>query len=323
MRADLNVVDPGRWPRGAARGGRDGRASGPVGAARPEPCLNALPRTGAKNQNEELKNTYTSQSDILGRTQSSHTREHSKTSGDATTTHSETTATGRFGIQKNTETDTYKVTQGDNSKTESSAIATDRFGNRSTTDTTTNTTKNGNTTVTQTRKDTEGTELKTESSAKFEDNKFTFGESVERKDNRFNTERRISRETELLPSREDKGFSQNRNGAVTRAQYAGNVLDAMGAKVELHSYKVPARVHEARQAGARPGAGAEDRARGARERPDGPGGPEAGVQPPRGSGAELSHPAWTSGRRSMPRPRRQPADPSPGGFHPRPLGLPL
>jgi hypothetical protein len=195
--------------------------------------------TSAKNQNEEIKNTYTSQSDILGRTQSSHTREHSKTDGDTTTTHSEAKTTGRFGLQKSTETDTYKVTHGDNSKTESSAITTDRYGNRSTTDTTTNTTKNGNTTVTQTRKDTSGAEVKTEPSVKFEEGKFTVGESVERKDNRFSTERSISRETELLPSREDKGFSQTRNGAVSRAQTAGNVLDAAGAKVELHKYEVP------------------------------------------------------------------------------------
>ncbi len=203
-----------------------------------------------KNGNEEIKSTYTSQSDLFGRTQSSVAREKTKTSGDkatgeTTSTHSDTKTKSTFGlVEKRTEADSVKVTTGDDKKSTSqelkSEITTDKHGNRAETNTETTTRKNDKTTVTTSRKDTTGTELKTDSSVKFEDGKFTVGESVERKKHTFNTERSGSREIELQPGKADQGFSQVKNGPVNRAQTAGNVLGAMGLKKELfEKYEVP------------------------------------------------------------------------------------
>ncbi len=190
--------------------------------------------------NTQTKNTYNSQSDIFGRTTSTHQREQTVTKGDTATTTSKTTATDQWGTQKKTEGKSTKVTTGDNSKTTSAAVTTDGRGNRAETKETVTVEKNGNKTVTKTTKETTGTERTTASSAKFEKGTYSLGEQVDWKDNRFNKEKSYNKEIELRPGTADKGFSQTQKGdKLDYAQKGGNALAAAGAKVTLTQGEVP------------------------------------------------------------------------------------
>lgn len=202
--------------------------------------------TQVKGGTNEVKNSFTSQSDLFGRTTSSKQRESTQTRGDTATTQSRTDATDRWGNVKTTKGETTKVSEGDNSKSTSSSVTTDSKGNRAVATETKTVTKDGNTTTTKTDKNSSGSETTTSSTAKFENGTYTIGEAKDWKNQKFNTEKSISKEKELKPSAEDKGFSQKqKTDKLGNAQTAGNLLGAAGVKKELTKGEVDkSKMHE-------------------------------------------------------------------------------
>ena len=190
--------------------------------------------TKVKGGTNEVKNSFTSQSDLFGRTTSSRERTSTSTRGDTAVTKSRTDATDRWGNTKTTKGETTKTTDGDNSKSTSSSVTTDSKGNRAVANETKTVTKNGNTTTTKTTKESSGSETNYSSTAKFEDGKYTVGEAKDWKNNKFNKETSVSKEKELKPSSEDKGFSQKaKTDKLGNAQTVGNLLGAAGLKKEI------------------------------------------------------------------------------------------
>jgi hypothetical protein len=190
--------------------------------------------TKVKGGTNEVKNSYTSNSDMFGRTTSSKQREATQTRGDTATTKSRTENTDRWGNVKTTKGETTKVSDGDNSKSTSSSVTTDGKGNRAVANETKTVTKDGNTTTTKTTKNSSGSETNYSSTAKYEDGKYTLGEAKDWKNQKFSTEKSFSKETERKPSSEDKGFAQKKkDDKLGNAQTAGNLLGAAGVKKEI------------------------------------------------------------------------------------------
>ncbi|MDC0707198.1 hypothetical protein POL68_01830 [Stigmatella sp. ncwal1] len=196
--------------------------------------------TTSKKGNTETKNEFSSQTDVLRRTQSSHQREVSTTKGDTTKTQSRTETTDTWGTKKETRAESTKVTQGDHSETQSQSVTTDKKGNRAWSNSVTTTDKSGKTTVKTTTKDSGGTERTSNSTQEFKEGKLTVGEAVDWKSSKFNKEKSFSRETELSPSAADQGFSQARkDDKLGYAQKVGNLLGAAGLKVDLAKGELP------------------------------------------------------------------------------------
>ncbi|KFE72473.1 hypothetical protein [Hyalangium minutum] len=202
--------------------------------------------TKVKGGTNEVKNSHTSQSDMFGRTTSSKQREATETRGNTATTKSRTEATDRWGNVKTTKGETTKVSDGDNSKSTSSSVTTDGKGNRAVSNETKTVTKDGNTTTTKTTKNSSGSETTHSSTAKYENGTYTLGESKDWKNQKFNTEKSFSKEKELKPSSEDKGFTQKqKTDKLGNAQTAGNLLGAAGVKKTITKGEVDkSKMHE-------------------------------------------------------------------------------
>lgn len=197
--------------------------------------------TSSRTGNREVNNTYTAQSDVLGRTQSTHQRQVTVERGNTTDTRSRTEAIDRSGNKKITQAESQTRTRGNNSDTRSSSVTTDALGNRAWSQETKSTTTNGNTTVTRTQKQSGGTERTVSSTSGMEEGRYTAGRSVDVNSSRFNTERTYSHERQVRPSTQDNGFSQaQRSDRLSRAQQVGDVLGAAGARTEILGGQVPA-----------------------------------------------------------------------------------
>ncbi len=209
--------------------------------------------TRTKQNGNVDKETYTAQSksDMFGRTTSSTSRETSKTrgaidsaNGQTTNTKNRTTATDQFDIKKTTESKTNTVTQGaddkhNTAKTTTSSTTTDSRGNKKTTTETKTATKDDNVTRTTGTKSSEGSELTTKSTAEFKNGKYTVGEQADWT-NKKSVEASKSKETQLSPSAADKGFTQqNKSSKLDKAQQAGDLAAAAGAKTTIAKGEIP------------------------------------------------------------------------------------
>jgi hypothetical protein len=192
--------------------------------------------TTSKTGNQEVKNSYNSQTDVLGRTQSTRSREVTVDKGDTSTTRSRTEATDRFGDKKITKTEGQTQTDGNKSKTQTSSVTTDSHGNKAVSQETKTTETNGDTTVTRTSKQSSGTERTTKSTSGFANGKLTAGEQVDVKNNKFSSEKSVTQERQLRPSSKDEGFTQaQKDDKLTNAQKVGDIAGAAGLKKEVVS----------------------------------------------------------------------------------------
>ena len=192
--------------------------------------------TTSKTGGASIKNTYTAQTDLFGRTQTSHQRDATYQNGNRTINYSTNETVDRWGIKKNSDAESKTMTHGENTETHSSSTTKDSLGNKAWTKGSETVDKNGNTTVTKTTQESGGKELTTQSSAKYEDGKLTLNESADWKNTRFNKEKTSLKETVVKPSTEDSGFTQKaKNDKLGIAQMGGDLLGAMGVKKEWSS----------------------------------------------------------------------------------------
>ncbi|MBJ6766014.1 hypothetical protein JGU66_35120 [Myxococcaceae bacterium JPH2] len=191
--------------------------------------------TTSKTGGTTAKNTRTTQSDVFGRTTSTHQREVSREKGNTAKTETNTKTTDHRGTKKEVDAKSTKVTTGNTSKTDTRSVTTDSHGNKAVTKESSTATKNGNTTTTKTSKETTGTERTNTAVSKFEDGKYTLGNQTDWKNNKFNKEVGFNKEKELKPSSADSGFTQAKKDKLSRAQTAGDLLGAAGVKKEWKS----------------------------------------------------------------------------------------
>ncbi len=191
--------------------------------------------TTSETGGARVKNTYDSQTDVFGRTQSSHQRDASYEHGNRTLTRSRTESTDVWGTQKVADAQSKTVTHGEDSQTYSKSVTTDSRGNKAWSKDVTHVDKDGNTTVTRSSHKSGGTELTTHSSTSHENGKFTLSESADWKNTKFDKKTSYLKEVEVRPGTEDSGFSQTKKDKLGVAQTAGNVLGSAGARKEWKS----------------------------------------------------------------------------------------
>ena len=191
--------------------------------------------TTSKTGGAEIKNTYNSQTDILGRTQSSHQREATYEHGNRTLTRSRTESNDVWGTRKVSDAQSKTITHGEDSQTHARSTTTDSRGNRAWSKDVTHVDKDGNTTVTRSTHKAGGTELTTHSNTRLENGKFSLSESADWKNTKFDQKTSYLKEIEVKPGTEDSGFSQTKKDKLGVAQTAGNVLGSAGAKKEWKS----------------------------------------------------------------------------------------
>ncbi|HEX8699116.1 MAG TPA: hypothetical protein VF815_09795, partial [Myxococcaceae bacterium] len=189
-------------------------------------------------------------SDMFGRTTSSQSKQVSQTTGDATQggeltkTQGRTEARDQFGIKKESTSQGTKFKTGTDDKnhttqSQSQTVTTDRFGNKAVVNESSTARQNGKHTVTTGSKNTQGTELNTSSSAKFEEGKYSVGESADWKKHRVNSEKTYSREYQRKDVKEPGGFSPvNEKDKLSKLQQGADALAAVGPKKELYKGEI-------------------------------------------------------------------------------------
>jgi len=190
-------------------------------------------------------------SDMFGRTTTSQSKQVSQATGDAknggelTKTQGRTQARDQWGLKKESTSQGTTFKTGPDEKhhttqSQNQTVTTDRFGNKAVVNEKSTARQNDKHTVTKGTKDTKGTELNTTSSAKFEEGKYSIGESADWKKHRVNSEKTYSREYQRKELPETPGFDPaNQNDKLSKLQKGADLVGAVGPKKELYKGEIP------------------------------------------------------------------------------------
>jgi hypothetical protein len=173
--------------------------------------------TTSKTGNQQFTNTYTSKTDLLGVTQSSHERQAIYKNDNITNTYTHTETVDQWGIQKNTKTDSKTVESGLKSQTYTGSNTTDSKGNKSWSSDNTHVTKNGDTTFTTNTQKSGGTELTTKNDKKLEDDKLSMSSGADWKNTKYNQQSSFNLEMGK-GNPKDAGFTQTKQDKLGVAQ---------------------------------------------------------------------------------------------------------